>query len=294
EGRADARSEIYAVGLVIYWMLARKRPEGRFPLPSELGFAPWWDRVVEKTLAPEPDRRYASAAELLEELENPRERVKVAARPRAESKVPPPLPYPPVPVARPRSSTRWRYDPEVHFRRTFTAFARCYWIGLVFCVTIIGLPIGVPLLIAAVVYSATLVYRAWGIMQDKGARVTPGTAVGLCFIPVFGSFWTFVALVGLAREMNAYMDRHDIGTERISYPLAIACCVLALPGLNIPVLLAWIIVFYIVMSQIVETSVDLLRDERAGEVVEAEVVRLPRMLEAPPELRGEGPRRGKT
>ncbi|MHC4253310.1 MAG: serine/threonine protein kinase, partial [Planctomycetota bacterium] len=69
EGRADARSDLYSLGLITYRMLTGKRPEGRFPDPSKLGCPEWWDGVIERTLAPDPEDRYASAAELLKELE---------------------------------------------------------------------------------------------------------------------------------------------------------------------------------------------------------------------------------
>ncbi len=74
EGRADARSDIYALGLMIYRMLTGKRAEGRFPDPSKLGLSEWWDGVIEKTLAPDPDDRYLSAKELLADLEGARVR----------------------------------------------------------------------------------------------------------------------------------------------------------------------------------------------------------------------------
>ena len=72
EGRADARSDIYSLGLMIYRMLTGKRAEGRFPDPSKLGLSEWWDGVIEKTLAPDPDDRYLSAKELLADLEGAR------------------------------------------------------------------------------------------------------------------------------------------------------------------------------------------------------------------------------
>ncbi|MHC4198377.1 MAG: protein kinase domain-containing protein [Planctomycetota bacterium] len=72
EGRADARSDIYSLGLIIYRMLTDKRAEGRFPDPSKLGLSAWWDGVIEKTLAPDPDDRYLSAKELLADLEGAR------------------------------------------------------------------------------------------------------------------------------------------------------------------------------------------------------------------------------
>ncbi|MHC5053165.1 MAG: bifunctional serine/threonine-protein kinase/formylglycine-generating enzyme family protein [Planctomycetota bacterium] len=69
EGRADARSDIFAFGLIAYRMLTGRRAEGRFALPSRLGSAPGWDVVIERTLAPMPGDRYASVPQMVRDIE---------------------------------------------------------------------------------------------------------------------------------------------------------------------------------------------------------------------------------
>ena len=69
-GLADARSDVYAVGVIAYQMLTARKPRGHFDSPSKIvrGLSPKWDEWVFKCMKPEPKDRFQSAREALAAL----------------------------------------------------------------------------------------------------------------------------------------------------------------------------------------------------------------------------------
>ena len=72
-----------------------------------------------------------------------------------------------------------------------------------------------------------LLYRYWKIIQDGKPRTTAGKAVGFCFIPLFNFYWMYVALVGLAKDMNTYCRERKI-PAKVNEGLALASYILNL------------------------------------------------------------------
>ncbi len=64
----DIRSGVYTIGLLLYRMLTGRKMGVCWDLPSKYGARAAWDKIVVKCLKMEPEDRYASIAELREDL----------------------------------------------------------------------------------------------------------------------------------------------------------------------------------------------------------------------------------
>jgi hypothetical protein len=69
-----------------------------------------------------------------------------------------------------------------------------------------------------------LLYRAWAIIYDGRTGPSPGRAVGFLFIPFFQLYWTFIAILGLAHDLNRFVRRYDLEAPTASHGLGFAIC----------------------------------------------------------------------
>lgn len=112
------------------------------------------------------------------------------------------------------------------FESTFKVWMWTAIGGNVLALTIILSLLAVPVIIVAVVFQMILLYRMWELIQDGQARTTPGKAIGFLFIPLFNFYWVFVAIYGLACDMNAHAARAGVPAPRASEGLGLAVAIL--------------------------------------------------------------------
>jgi hypothetical protein len=126
-------------------------------------------------------------------------------------------------------------------------------------------------LVLLTVVSNMFVYKAWDQIQDGPARTTPGKAVGFRFIPFFCFYWEFIAIKGLAEDVNRYAGERGIRTDPVSVHLSLWYCVVNCVGFPlsfIPFAGALFVVpgtvlTLIVLSQVNEVSM-AIADAAAG------------------------------
>jgi hypothetical protein len=95
--------------------------------------------------------------------------------------------------------------------------------------------LGAIAVIVGVACYCVLLYRAWVVIQDGRTFPSPGRAVGFLFIPFFNTYWFFIAVYGLARKLNRFVERYDLEAPTASQPLGFAIALyLALMYLPIP------------------------------------------------------------
>jgi hypothetical protein len=92
-------------------------------------------------------------------------------------------------------------------------------IGLSFVLTVRG-GFGV------VISFCILLYKLWKTVQDGRARTSAGQAVGFCFIPFYNLYWMFVALPGLADELNRCAQNRSLQVAPASKGLFMAYCIM--------------------------------------------------------------------
>jgi predicted RNA-binding Zn-ribbon protein involved in translation (DUF1610 family) len=149
----------------------------------------------------------------------------------------------------------------------FMAWWVCLAVGVGLCITCIGAVLGIPALIAGVVFHFMLLYQLWCTVQDGRAASTPGQAIGFLFIPFFNIYWQFVAIWGLAKELNRYSREHNIAAPEVNEGLALTVCILnccsIIPYLGILTALAGMIIAIIEAKGMCDAAVAIIRSPHA-------------------------------
>jgi hypothetical protein len=127
-------------------------------------------------------------------------------------------------------------------------------------------------LILLVVTSSMFLHRSWAQIQDGRARTTPSKAVGLRFVPWFALYWEFVAVKGLAEDVNAYARERCIPAKPVSESLARWYCWLNALSANLGLIpfvgevlfIATLVLFLVQMGQVKEASMAIAEAKLSG------------------------------
>jgi hypothetical protein len=116
---------------------------------------------------------------------------------------------------------------------------------------------------ASIVVYHALLYQMWKVVQDGYASLSPGTAVGLMFIPFLNIVWIFFAIAGLARELNLFLQRRGYDARPAAPGLALAQCIcLIVPYVNLVTLIPLGLVSTAMLKN---TAADIAQARRAEE-----------------------------
>jgi len=170
--------------------------------------------------------------------------------------VPPTYPAVPMPQAAPAERVK-----------QIKLFFMLWWIlcaaGIAACLTLIGAVLGIPAIIAGVVFYVMLLYKLWCTVQDGRAESTPGKAIGFMFIPFFNLYWQFVAIWGLSKDLNRYAREHNVAAPQANEALALTGCILnccaIIPYAGILAAIAGLIVLIIAVNGMCDTAAAIIQ-----------------------------------
>jgi hypothetical protein len=169
----------------------------------------------------------------------------------------PPRAPQPVPVAVPKDEVKSISDLFMWF-----------WICLAAGFPLSFIFIGIIPLIASVVLYFILLYRFWDAIKDGNPRTSPGQAVGFMFIPFFNFYWMFVAIHGLAQDLNKYTQGRGIPAPKAEEGMALALCILSIvnivPYLNFITGIATLILGIIVWNNFKNVVIEIYKYKKAA------------------------------
>ncbi len=104
-----------------------------------------------------------------------------------------------------------------------------------------------------------LLYKAWEVVSDNSRGLKPWKAVGQLAIPLFNFYWIFIAIKGLPKELNAYIQKNGIQTPLLSEDMALWLCILivcmVIPWLDFLVAIGVYVIGIIFMNNLKKTLI---------------------------------------
>lgn len=137
-------------------------------------------------------------------------------------------------------------------------------------ILIVGTVLATPIyFVYMILYLVKFIKACWKSIQCDGfANNKPSMAVGLLFIPIFNFYWIFVAFYSLSRQINNYIERHNLDKRNYTNKSqTLAFCVLTIAAVLIPVI-GWfacsiisIILYFMVMADFKKASLYIAHNQ---------------------------------
>ncbi len=89
--------------------------------------------------------------------------------------------------------------------------------------------VGFIVLLVSSIIQFMAIYRAWAILKPGGGTVSPGAAVGLLFIPLFGPIWMIIVLCKLPGEWNTIISKYTNTAAAPRLSVGMAICAILIP-----------------------------------------------------------------
>ena len=261
-------TDVYGFGCVLYEMLTGRQPypddgkEMSYTLlakrlreppipPRQLNpeIPVRLERILLSSLSPNPQDRFAGCGSFVRALEG------------IENEKSGPIPIPPRPDPKPVPPAPPK--PQV----ITTPAKKISVVGNVIAAIIAGLlwfpftfegggggreDVMIMMFVCAVLTNIVLLrvlYMAWAALPASHARMTPGRAVGMMFVPFYNLYWVWNAYVGFAKDFNRYVKQVDPQEPLQPDGFYIAFCIfhfyLAILMSFVPQFLSWILDFVI-------------------------------------------------
>ena len=124
----------------------------------------------------------------------------------------------------------------------------------------------------AFVSGLRILHKLWSLISAQKAKTTPSEAVGFFFIPLFGFYWNFIAIYGLAKAFNTEIGRKSV-SEVASF---IYCCLFLLGPLW--VIMGWredqiwmlfigyivmVVLWFVILRQMQNAGMLILQSDKA-------------------------------
>jgi hypothetical protein len=265
-GEVDQRADIYSLGVVLYELLTRELPLGRFAPPSERSpMDPRIDEIVMRALEKDRNARYQNVGEV-------KTGVAAITGSHAGDAPPgsPPPSVPPSPVPLPAAGAQEPPSPEIRWKAALI-FAIINTIGAIIVevlalsgedqgMTVAAL-VFLPTVILGIVFFCILHYQCWNAIPGPLRAITPGSAVGFLFIPLFNFYWAFVSWPKLGEGLADWQRSRGDHPTTAAHGLGITYGILfvlswtlgLIPGLGSLIGIASLVIFFLFYRSVVAT-----------------------------------------